>query len=374
MRIGIDARMIDWSGVGRYTQNLLRGLAAIDKQNEYILFCHAQSQNLAPEAPNFVRTLVTQPVFSMSSQLSWAREVNQGELDIFHSPHFVLPLLFAPNSVVTIHDLIPLLFPGNLRSKAAQMYYTTMIKLTTKRAERIVAVSNRTKEDLITHLGISAGKITVIPEAADERYRPLDKKEGDFRAVLKKYASHQFLLYVGNYKPHKNLIRLVEAFHEAGPDLPKGAQLVIVGPRDKRYPEVSRLVKKLGLEKSVVLAGYVSEEELLILYNSATALIFPSLYEGFGLPPLEAMASGLPVISSNLSSLPEVVGRAALLINPEDVDEIKNAIVGIFGEEELRRDLRKKGLARARRFSWKKTAEMTLQVYQEVAGKVTRSE
>jgi glycosyltransferase involved in cell wall biosynthesis len=365
--------MIDWSGVGRYTQNLLKGLAAIDKENEYILFCHAQSQNLAPETPNFVKTIITQPVFSMSSQLSWAREVNQADLDIFHSPYFVLPLLFAPNSVVTIHDLIPLLFPGNLKSKAAQMYYTTMIKLTTKKAERIIAVSDRTKEDLIKHLGISAGKITVIPEAADERYHPLDVKEKDFRTVLKKYASHQFLLYVGNYKPHKNLIRLVEAFHEALPDLPKGAQLVIIGPRDKRYPEASRLVKKLGLEKSVILAGYVSEEELLILYNSATAFIFPSLYEGFGLPPLEAMASGLPVISSNLSSLPEVVGNAALPINPEDVDDIGQAIVRVFSDEDLRRDLRKKGLARAKKFSWQKTAEMTLEVYEGVARKGERA-
>jgi len=368
MRIGIDARMIDWSGVGRYTQNLLKGLAAVDKENQYVLFCHHQSANLAPEAPNFATTIVTHPVFSMSSQLSWAREVNQANLDIFHSPHFVLPLLFAPSSVVTIHDLIPLLFPGNLRSKAAQMYYTTMIKLTTKKAERIIAVSNRTKEDLIKNLGISVRKITVIPEAADERYRPLEKEKGDFRTVLKKYASHQFLLYVGNYKPHKNLIRLVEAFDQALPELPKGSQLVIVGPRDKRYPEIGRLVKKLALEKSVILAGYVSEEELLILYNSATAFVFPSLYEGFGLPPLEAMACGLPVISSNLSSLPEVVGKAALSINPEDVEDMRRAIVGVFSDEELRQDLRRKGLARAKKFSWEKTAEMTLEVYEEVAG------
>lgn len=369
MRIGVDARMIEWSGVGRYTQNLLRSLAKIDKENQYVLFCHQASVSLTPDARNFSKVIVTQPVFSMSSQLSWTREVNQASLNMFHSPHFVLPLLFTPGSVITVHDLIPLLFPGNLRSKAAQMYYTTMIKLATKKAEKIIAVSNCTKEDLIANLNVPARKIKVIPEAADERYHVVKRTE-EFDIALKKYGiKNKYLLYVGNYKPHKNLIRLVEAFAKARKNLPEEYQLVLVGPRDKRYPEVSRLVKKLGLGKAVILAGFVSEKELLILYNTAVGFIFPSLYEGFGLPPLEAMANGLPVIASNVSSLPEVVGDAALLVNPEDVEEISQAVFKILTDEELRKKLRRKGLARAKKFSWEKTAERTLEVYKRVAEK-----
>ncbi len=367
MRIGIDTRMIDWSGVGRYTQNLLKGIARVDKENQYVLFCHQASISLVPDASNFSKVIVTQPVFSMSSQLSWAREVSQANLDIFHSPHFVLPLIFTPNSVVTVHDLIPLLFPGNLRSKAAQMYYTTMIKLTTKKSDKIIAVSNCTKKDLIANLDISARKIRVIPEAADERYRKIKRtKEHDI--VLKKYGIRgRYLLYVGNYKPHKNLIRLVEAFAKVKQNLTEDYQLVFVGPRDKKYPEVGRLVKKLELKKKVVLAGFIPEEELLVLYNTAAALVFPSLYEGFGLPPLEAMACGLPVVASNTSSLPEVVDNAALLVNPEHIEEIRQAISKILGDEGLRKELQKKGLVQAKKFSWEKTAEKTIEVYKEVA-------
>lgn len=369
MRIGIDARMIDWTGVGRYTQNLLKSLVTIDQENEYVLFCHEETEKLAPEASNFIKKIVSQPVFSLASQLGWAREVSQAKPDIFHSPHFVLPLLFSRRTVVTIHDLIPMLFPKNLPSRATYVHYNTMIKLGVRKAQKIIAVSASTKNDLIRLVRIPPEKIVVIPEAADARYKPVQDEQRWKQVKERQGIQRKFLLYVGNYKPHKNLVRLVKAFSQLPESLRKEHQLVLVGKKDKRYPEVGSLVKKLNLKRDVTMLGFLSEDDLLMFYNAAQALILPSLYEGFGLPPLEAMACGTPVIASNVSSIPEVVGDAALLLsNQQDVNEIAKAMEKILTDENLRKDLRAKGLARAKQFSWKRTAEETLQVYREVVG------
>lgn len=368
MRIGIDARMIDWAGVGRYTRNLLDNLAKIDSRNEYILFCYQQSKGLIPVADNFIFRPVTQPVFSMSSQLSWARDVSRAELSIFHSPSYVVPLLFSQNSVVTMHDLIPLLFPDNLQTKAAQISYISMIRLAVKRSSRIIAVSEHTKSDLVQHLGVPEEKLTTIYEAAEGNYRVINDTEKIEQALRHYGVKKPYFLWVGNYKPHKNVVRLIEAFSklqkkEKLDDL----SLVLVGPRDKRFPEAPKLISKLGMEDRIRQTGFVLEEDLVCLYSAATAFVLPSLYEGFGLTVLEAMACGTPVICSNSSSLPEVAGEAACFIDPNDSESITIAMKRILDDSMLSEALSKKGLKQAGKFSWMKTAQQTLAVYERVA-------
>ncbi|MDI6689770.1 MAG: glycosyltransferase family 1 protein [Actinomycetota bacterium] len=366
MRIGIDARIIDWAGVGRYTQNLLKSLREIDGKNEYILFCDQKSEHLVPTAPNYDKRVVEQPVLSPLYQFSWSRKLRRADLDVFHSPHFVWPYITPCPSVVTIHDLIPLISPEVMPSRLARIYYRWMNKRATSRAKRVIAVSKSTKQDLVRLLGVSEAKIKVIQEAVDERYKVVRDREL-LKTIRGKYDIKQkFILNVGNPKPHKNWSRLIEAFFKLMLESRRNYQLVLVGPKYSEHSEIDHLIRRSGLEKRVTFTGIIGEEDLLLLYNAAEVFVFPSLYEGFGLPPLEAMACGIPVICSNTSSLSEVVGNAALMIDPYNVSEIAEAIGKVLTDNSLREKLRERGLARVNKFSWKKTAEATLKIYREV--------
>lgn len=367
MRIGIDARMIDWAGVGRYTRNLLSNLAKIDTKNEYVIFSLPQCRGYIPKADNFIIQQVSQPVFSMSSQLSWAREVSKANLAIFHSPLYAVPLLLSQHTVVTIHDLIPFIFPDNLPSKAAQISYTTMMKLATKKTSRIIAVSEHTKCDLMERFDVPENRIRVIYEAADENYRIL-RGQKMIEAALQRYGvTKDYFLWVGNYKPYKNLVRLIQAFADFLKQTSADVQLLLVGPRDKRFPEAQKMIAKLGMEGTIIQAGYVQETDLVALYNAARGFILPSLYEGFGLTLLEAMACGTPVICSKRASIPEIAGSAVLYINPESIEDMGFAMKRLITEEKLHNELKQKGLKQSKKFTWSKAAKQTLEMYKEIA-------
>lgn len=381
MRIGFDARMIEWSGVGSYSKNLLKALTRIDTQNEYLLFCHPETVELIPEAPNFTKKLVKQPVFSFFRQFGWIDELKEANLDIFHSPHFVFPPVVSCPSVVTIHDLIPLVIPAVMPSWAGRWFYRRANRSALRRAKKIIAVSDCTKRDIIRFFGTPEEKIRVIYEAAASEFREIkDESLLTFRQaqghpersqrvkmVLDKYGlKRPFILNVGNPKPHKNWAGLIRAF--AG--LKKRGfdhRLILVGPDDPRFFEPKRLVGQLGLGRDVIFIEFVEKEDLPMLYSAADAFVFPSFYEGFGLPPLEAMACGTPVVCSNVASLPEVVGDAALMVDPNDIGGLAAAVSNVISDESLRKSLREKGLARAAQFSWQRTAEQTLEVYKEIS-------
>jgi len=364
MRIGFDARMIDWAGVGTYSYNLVKYLAEVDKENEYILFCDRRSISQVPSADNFSKRIISEAVFSPSHQLFFSITLRKQELDVFHAAHFIVPLLLSCPFVVTIHDLIPLVFPPSMSSKVGRAYYKKVNKKAISKAAMIIAVSESTKKDIVENFNVSEQKIQVIYNGVGEEFDIIKNKNLINRAKERNKISSLFLLNVGNPKPHKNWIRLIKAFASLG-SIVKDHQLVLVGSPDPRYPEIKRTIKHLRLEDKVIITGFVKENDMALLYNAADAFIFPSLYEGFGLPVLEAMACGTPVVCSNTSSLPEVAGDAALMVDPANKASIAEGIKQILSDEKLRESLSEKGLKRKELFSWTKTARQTLDVYKK---------
>jgi glycosyltransferase involved in cell wall biosynthesis len=365
MKIGFDARMIDWAGVGTYSYNLLKALKEIDKENEYILFCDRNSISQVPYADNFSKRVISESIFSSFHQLFFSISLKKQSLDIFHSPHFIFPLFLSCSSVVTIHDLIPLVFPSSMPSKLGRFYYQKVNSKVAKKTKIIIAVSNSTKKDLLEQFDVPEEKIRVIYNGVAESFDVIEN-ETLLDEVKKKYKIRsKVLLSVGNPKPHKDWLGLIEAFARLGSEA-QDYQLVLVGSRDPRYPKIDQLIKKLHLEDRVVITGFVKESDMPLLYNSADVFIFPSLYEGFGLPVLEAMACGTPVLCSNFSSLPEVAGDATLMFDPNDKNSLIEGIENLLSDEKLKKDLSEKGLKRAKLFSWEKTAQQTLEVYREI--------
>lgn len=360
--------MLDWTGVGRYTRELAKGLAQIDKENEYILFSNSENENPVPQAANFTKKVIDLPVFSPAGQLVWASFLKKANLDVFHSPHFVFPPIVPCPSVVTIHDLIPLAHPEVLPSFVKRFYYRMQNKRATKKATNIIVDSSSTKQDIIKILGIAGEKIEVIPLAADKNFEVICSEDSLKKVRNKFNIAKRFILTLGNSKPHKNWTELIRAFHQLKKEKKVEHHLVLVGKQDPRFPQSKDLVRELKLEKNVRFIEFITEEDLPILYNGTSLFVLPSLHEGFGLPVLEAMACGTPVVCSNASSLPEVTGEAALLVNPNS-EELAKAIFKVLSDEETQKRLIREGRTRARKFSWQKTAAKTLEVYKSVGRK-----
>lgn len=366
MRIGFDARMIDWAGVGTYSYNLLKSLREIDKESEYVLFCDRRSISQVPDADNFSKRVISESVFSPFHQFFFSITLKKQSLDLFHAPHFIFPLFLSSRSVITIHDLIPLVFPSSMPSKVGRFYYQKANKKALAKADMIIAVSESTKKDLLEHFEISDEKVKVIYNGVAENFREIENKTL-LNEVKKRYnIQSKFILNVGNPKPHKNWLGLIKAF-AALEDEFSNYQMVLVGSKDPRYPKAQQLIRQLHLEDRVIITGFVKESEMPLLYNAAEVFVFPSLYEGFGLPVLEAMACGTPVATSNVSSLPEVAGDAADVVDATDESILAHAIERLLSDDKLSKKLSEKGLKRAKLFSWKKTAHQTLEVYREIA-------
>lgn len=367
MRIGIDMRMLNWSGIGRYTHNLVDGLMRIDKDNEYILFLNEDdidSYTITNE--NFSKKPLSSKVFSLEGHYQLTSSLWRERLDLFHSLHFPVPLLWKHNLVTTIHDLIPLIYPKSLPSRMSRIYCYVMMRTAARKSRRVIANSYCTGRDIVRYLKIPESKVKVIYEGVNENYHPVEN-ESRLRKVKKRYkTSEKFIFYLGQWKPHKNILRLMRAFHRLKIKTGIPHKLLIGGRKDPNYGEIPALARNLGLEKDIIFTGYIPEEDLPVLYSAAKLFIFPSLYEGFGLPVLEAMACGIPVVSSNTSSLPEIAGDAAIFVNPYSTEEIAQAMQEVLRDEKLRQKLIQKGLARARLFVWEKTSRETLHVYEEV--------
>ncbi len=367
MRIGIDARMLRYSGIGKYIRNLIENLAGIDRKNQYILFCKEADLGVCKiNQENFHFQVVRAPLFSLREQLSLPFMIKKNRLDIFHTPHFNLPLFLPAKRMVTIHDLIPLIFPEAGFSWLARTYYRFMNSQATKRARKIIVDSKNTKRDLIKFFKVPEGKIEVIYGAVSERFRPVNDAELLEKAKRRLDITKNFLLYVGLKERRKNLVSLIKVLEILRRKMDFDIQLVIVGKEDPRFTQAEETAKELDLVEEVLSLGEVSNEDLVLLYNAAQVFVFPSLYEGFGLPPLEAMACGTPVISSNTSSLPEVLGDTAILIDPHDINEWAEKIREVLTDEELREKLKRKGLERVKKFSWGRTAQDTLKVYESL--------
>lgn len=369
MRIAIDARKLRDYGIGTYVRNLLRQLARQDTTNEYVVFCREPDCDTIEEfGPRFRSVIQHAGPYSITEQFAIPMDLRREAVDLFHAPHYVLPPLTPCRSVVTIHDCIHLRFPQYLPSTLGHAYAWAQMWSATHRAARVITVSEASKRDILRYFRLPERQIDVIYNAIDDRFWG-QPDAGEISRVRERYRLNDpFVLYAGNIKPHKNLERLIEAFHLMRQDTPHLAnvQLLIIGDEISKYATLRRAVHRHKLHKHVRFFGFVSDQTLAALYRLADVFVFPSLYEGFGLPPLEAMASGTPVITSNVSSLPEVVGDAALMIDPYDPAAIADAMRRVLETPALREELQRKGLARAREFSWERSIGRVREIYEEV--------
>jgi glycosyltransferase involved in cell wall biosynthesis len=373
VRIAIDIRKLHDFGIGTYIRNLLTHLSQIDQDTEYVLLCRPTDQGAVRSlGPNFRPVVNRSKPYSVSEQISIPYQLSREGIDLFHEPHYVLPPLVPCRSVVTIHDCIHLMFPQYLPNRLAHGYARASMWAAAHRARRIFTVSETSKADILRYCNVPPERITVIYNAIDDRIA-VPPSEEEVEQTRERYQLHgPFALYVGNIKPHKNLERLIDAFHLVRLQGFERLQLLIIGDQISKYPGLRRAVDRFKLHKHVRFLGFVPDQTLAALYQLATVFVFPSLYEGFGLPPLEAMARGTPVVTSNTSSLPEVVGDAAILVDPYRAESIADGMKQVLGDAALRATLRERGLARARIFSWRKSVQQVRDVYGEIAGAKTR--
>ena len=367
MRIAIDARKLRDYGIGTYIRNVLRHLARIDRSTEFVLLCRpVDADGLSELGDNFRVVPERAGPYSVREQLNVPLDLRRERVDLFHAPHYVLPPLVPCRSVVTIHDCIHLRFPQYLPNQFAYAYARSSLWIATHRANRVMTVSEASKRDILRYFRVPESKIDVIYNAIDERLGEAPTPE-EMQQVQERYQLNDpFVLYAGNIKPHKNLERLIEAFHSMRKGDLEHVKLLIIGDEISKYATLRRAVHRLKLHKHVRFFGFVSDKTLACLYRLAGVFVFPSLYEGFGLPPLEAMAAGTPVITSDLSSLPEVVGDAALLIDPYDPNAIADAMRRVLTDPALADNLRVRGLARAGQFSWDRSVRRIREIYDEV--------
>lgn len=369
MRVGIDARLVHYrqAGISQYIIRLSRSLAALDGEDPFFLLQHRSHRVPIVEQSNFQRVSLWTPSHHRLEQWTLSMEVSRLNLDLLHSPDFIPPFHSNVPSVITIHDLAFLLYPHFLTKESARYY--GQIDQAVQRAKHIIAVSESTKRDTCHLLGVSEAKISVIYEAANPRYRPIEREKA--LAYIKERFSvpDTFILYVGTVEPKKNLGSLLRAFRRLRDEYKQnGVGLVLAGAPGWLSAEVHALVDELNLAHHVQFLNPVSDDDLAYLYNAAVCLAHPAFYEGFGLTTLEALACGTPAVVSNVASLPEVVGDAALLVEPEDIDGLTVALWRLLTDQDLRDHLRAKGLQRAATFSWQRTARETLDVYRKVVG------
>jgi glycosyltransferase involved in cell wall biosynthesis len=376
MRIGIDytAAVRQDAGIGRYTRSLIGALSALDRDNSYRLFVAARGvRSTIPAAANW--RAFRAPLTDRETSLLWQRlrlpvpiELFLGALDLFHSPDFLLPPVLRARTVLTVHDLSFVRVP-EYAHPAVHDYLVQSVPRSARRADLILAVSAATQRDVIELLGVPEERVQVIYEGVDDRFRPVEDEEV-LAAVRRRYdLERPFILGLGTLEPRKNFSGLVEAFVRLRQCRHLEHELVIVGRRGWLYEPIFERVRALGAERQVRFLGFAADEDLPGIYTLASCLAYPSFYEGFGLPVLEAMACGTPVVTSRTSSLPEVAGSAAILVDPGDVDNLVDALDRVLFDDVLRAELRAAGQERAQRFTWERAAQELVATYRSVAGR-----
>ena len=385
IKIGIDARFYGpiGKGLGRYTQEIVDNIIRIQPDNEYVIFLSkANFDEFISGNKNVKKVLADVGWYTLKEQLFFPWFIYREQLDLMHFPHFNVPIFYFKKFVVTIHDLILTKYPTQkattlnpLIYKLKNLGYKIVIWSAVKRAKKIIAVSEFTKQDIISNFKIEPDKIIVTYEGVANLAKGNDTlftaKLND-KEILSSYnINFSFLLYVGNAYPHKNLEKLIDVFsaiYKNNPNL----KLVLVGRDDYFYTKIKQYAIKTGLydnnktEQPIIFPGYVPDAELEILFKKALVYVFPSLYEGFGLPPLEAMAKGCPVISSDRSSLPEILGEAAIYFDPKEIDDIKEKVELVINNQELRKTMIARGLEQVKKYDWWDCAYKTLAVYKEI--------
>lgn len=376
--IGIDARFYGptGKGLGRYTKEVVDRTIRLDPKNNYVVFLSPANFNdfIIPNE-RVTKVLIKTRWYTLAEQFVLAYLIVKYKIDLFHTPHFNAPVLAPCKLVVTIHDLILLNFSterattlSSVKYKIKFLGYKFVIWLAMARAEKILAVSEFTKNDILKNFGIKSDKIVVTLEGVAD-FKAVQTARTD--VLTEHHIAKPFFVYIGNAYPHKNLEGLINIYAELNQKQAM-PQLVLVGKEDYFYKRVKDQAKAKNLwsedrsETQVIFTGYLTDNELAVLFKEALFYIFPSFYEGFGLPPLEAMAHGLPVLSSNQSCLPEILGRAADYFNPYDKTDFQTAIKNMISNQERRAELIQLGFDQAKKFSWDECAEMTINVYRKI--------
>ena len=352
MRIGIDARKINDTGIGRYIENLVEWLLKVDSKNEYVLFLAAKDAGrLSFPESRVTKVIETAGKYSLKEHWALAAKAKELGLSLFHAPHYVLPLFMKTPSVVTVHDLIHLTGPGF--HPAERAYARFMIGSAANRARRVITVSESTKNDMVSILGVPPEKISVILNGGGADFSRTSDE--DIEGMLKQLGmAPGYFLFVGSDRPHKNLDAIPRVMDIMGDD----CVFAIVGRvNDGKKAEFERFGGR------TVFFYNLDKRHMQALYSGAQALLFPSTHEGFGLPPLEAMACGTPVVASDSSCIPEIVGDAAMLAAPTDYGKMAEGLLKLKNERLFRKEMVERGYERTHLFSWEKTAMMTLDVY-----------
>jgi glycosyltransferase involved in cell wall biosynthesis len=376
VKIAIDIRRIGDFGVGTYIRNVLRALGRLDQETTYVLIGPPEKfRDIDPLPRNFEGVALTAPEASFAGFLGFRRILRHEHCQLVHIPHLSwLPQSLPCPCVITVHDVLEHMYRQHEHSGIRRAAHFHLTRRVLQRAARIFAVSNFTKKDVEALFRIPPEKIEVIYNAIDERFRLGHATDADRQFIAERYqVNYPFILYAGRISPHKNVGRIIEAFSALKTELDKESKfpdlkLIIIGDELSRQPELRRTVVRSAVQNDVRFLGFVPIEVLRIFYDTAKIFVFPSLYEGFGLPPLEAMAHGTPVVTSNTTSLPEVVGNAAVLVNPENLFEIMRALHRVLLDQPLRDKMKQRGYEQAAHFSWEASARRILQAYREVLG------
>jgi glycosyltransferase involved in cell wall biosynthesis len=371
--IGVDIRRAGGFGVGIYTKNLVQSLARIGPQHRYVLVGGPENRkHLGELGPNFRLEVYERRYDSLRSHWDYGFLLRRLGLDVFHMPHRWAPLTIPGPYVVTLHDLNYVLFPPEEGDKLVDRARYWALRRGLHRASKIIAVSQATKRDAVTHLGLPESKFRVIYDAVDENIA-LPVTDAQRKETLQRYSINDpFVLYAGRIQVHKNVPRLIEAFAYLKAQLENhwkyhNLKLIVIGDDINRFPSVRHAMMRSRMQDSIRFLGFVPLENLRVFYDQATAFLFPSLYEGFGMPPLEAMVHGTPVVTSAASSLPEAVGDAAELVNPEKVFDIARGLRKVLLDDEYRAELRRRGFEQVKKFSWDRSAREVLDIYHSVA-------
>jgi len=371
MRIGIDATALPPQpvGAGNYIIQLVRALAEANFDVQLVIFAQKKGPALIdlPEE-RWVEWRIVEDL-SPGSRLVWEQTrlpslVRSTKVDLLHSLHYTRPLRLPCASVVTFHDMTFFLFP-QLHTWARRLFFPTAMRISARQADAIITVSESTRQDAIRLLAIDPGKIFTAQLGVDPSFRTINDLGEKSRVIAKYNLPERFILYLGTIEPRKNLPILIRAYRQLV-NSGTSHKLVLVGKYGWMYEDVLDLVDELGLEDKVFFAGYVPQDDLPLVYNLASLFVYPTIYEGFGLPALEAMACGVPVITSQIASLPEIVGDAGILIPVNNVEALSEAMSRVLGDSTLREKLIKDGQLRSTKFSWDRTAQLTWQVYMQV--------
>ena len=381
MRVAIDIRRLREFGVGTYIRNVVRTLACLDRESKYFLIgSPARVAEYGALPANFRAVPLTTPDNTLKGSLQFRAIVRRLGCDVVHIPHlYWMPRGLPCPYVVTVHDLLEHMFGSRADSSMSRRLHYYCTRRVLREAARVIAVSQFTRNEIQKLFGVPAGRIEVVYNAIDERFLQGHANDADRQLIAERYqVNYPFILYAGAIRPHKNVVRIIEAFSALKSELAKehcfeDLKLIIIGDDLSSHPRLRRTVVRSGVQHDVRFLGFVPIEVLRIFYDVAKVFVFPSLYEGFGLPPLEAMAHGTPVVTSNTSSLPEVVGNAALTVNPENVFEIRRALRHALLDPDVRARMKQSGYVQAQHFSWTTSVSRILEIYREVAGQHSQS-